>query len=81
MQQFPAGTSPAFLSADQETELEYLPLQVLLLTQEVALHRARLNAMAEGLKSLASMLALPTGNPVDFVMGTHERNNSGGPEQ
>ena len=58
---------PSFLDADQETAPEHIPLQVLLLTQEVALQRRRIAALAEGLRALAEAVAMPSGDPIDFL--------------
>ena len=57
---------PWFLDLDQPPTPEMLPLQVLLLTQEVGLIRQRMAAMANCLDALANLLRLPSGDPLEF---------------
>ncbi len=57
---------PPFLR-DSPEDLEAVPLQVSLLTMEIAEHRLRLMALAAGLRDLANLIDPPT-MPAEFVL-------------
>ena len=62
-----ASPLPSFLQADQVmTDPDALALQVLLLTQELALVRHRMAAMAAAMDALAAILRLPSSDPLEF---------------
>lgn len=48
-------------------EAAALPLQVWLLTHEVANLRTRLNLLAEALMALGQRISLPDGDPISFL--------------
>lgn len=58
---FPDAGFPPYLETDQPLELDQLPLQVMLLTGELAMQRRTLMALAELLGQAASLLQLPSG--------------------
>ena len=53
------ATLPAFLRPDQPPDPEMVPLQVFLLTLELAEMRQRLTTLARAFGSLATLLELP----------------------
>lgn len=62
----PADTLPAFLQAEQEMAPEHIPLQVLLLTMELARVRQQLAQLSNGLKALALAVEAPSGDLTSF---------------
>lgn len=55
-------TLPLYLRQDMVTEPEAVSLQLYLLTQEVAMQRRQMVALAAQLRALADTLTLPAGD-------------------
>lgn len=56
---------PSYLLADQLTEPEHIPMQVLLLTHEVANLRRQMSHLAGMLIGLGMAISPPDGDPTD----------------
>lgn len=54
---------PSYLTPEQATEPEHLPLQLLLLTHEVASLRQRVSLLSKALIELGQAISPPAGDP------------------